>query len=105
MIDPAMKRFASAAEPQPMMNRQTGEYPPVSMQPEQRQPFSQSPSFAGRMNAQEGAAAPYAQQQAGHNPFQRPRPTFQSQQQEEPFRRAAGGQYASRPTEAYPASF
>ncbi len=108
MIDPAMKRFASTPETQPFMPQQTGEYPPMQMQAE-RQPLAPAPTFADYRNGQEGyTAAPYPQQQPyqqqpypqqqqqeAQSPFQRPRPSFQSQQSE-PYRRASGGQYFSR---------
>jgi FtsZ-interacting cell division protein YlmF len=106
MIDPAMKRVAGTAEQQPFMPQQTGEIPPVYEQPEQRQAYASAPPYSGRMSAQAGAAAQYPpQQQADYTPFQRPRPSFQSQQQAEPFRRAANTQYAGRQAAGYPLSF
>ena len=96
MIDPAMKRFNATAESQPFLRQQTDEYPPAPVQG-QRQPLSPAPSI-GRMNTQaDEAPAQYPpQQQSAYTPFQRPRPTFQSQQAE-PFRRASGGQYQQQP--------
>ena len=108
MIDPAMKRFAAAAEPQPFMPQQTGEVPPMYEQPEQRQPFASAPPYAGGMSAQAGnASAPYPpQQRTDYTPFQRPRPSFHSQQQAEPFRRAAGAQqHTGRQAVGYPSSY
>jgi FtsZ-interacting cell division protein YlmF len=94
MIDPAMKRFNTAAEA-PAYPQQTGEYPPVS-EPEWNPQYAQEAAYA-QYEAPAQAAAPYAQQQRqqSYSPFQRPRPTFQSQQQE-PFRRASGQQYFGR---------
>lgn len=98
MIDPAMKRFSGAPEPQPFLQQQTGEYPPVTLHSD-RQPMQPAASFADRQAEDE---TPYPQQQAAYSPFQRPRPTFQSQS--EPFRRASG-QYGSRQPAPYQASF
>ncbi len=100
MIDPAMKRFNATVESQPFMQQQTGEYPPVA-QPEwnpqhaQAQAYAHTPAYAPQeYESPAQAAAP--QQQQAYSPFQRPRPTFQSQQQQEPFRRASGQQYYGR---------
>ncbi len=104
MIDPAMKRFTSAPEAQAFSFQQSPDYPPQAMQPE-RQPFAAPAAYTGRMSEQAGdTTAPYpAQQQAAYAPFQRPRPTFQSQQA--PLRRASGAQYADRQAAGYPSSF
>ena len=104
MIDPAMKRFTSAPEAQAFSFQQAQEVPPQAMQPER--PFAASAAYAGRMSEQAGeTTAPYPpQQQAAYAPFQRPRPTFRSQQQA-PLRRASGAQYADRQAAGYPSSF
>ena len=121
MIDPAMKRFASTPEAQQFTPRQTGEYPSMGMGMQaERQPLAPAPSFTHQMNGQaDYAAAPYPQQasypqqapqqqvpqqqapqrqmqQEAVGSFQRPKPSFQSQTQAEPYRRAAGGQYFNR---------
>ena len=97
MIDPAMKRFNATAEA-PAYPQQTAEYPPVSEPEWNPQPQrAQEPAYA-QYETPAQPAAPYAQQQQqqqAYSPFQRPRPTFQSQQQE-PFRRASGQQYFGR---------
>ncbi len=112
MIDPAMKRFASTSETQPFMAQQTGEYPPVATYGGQ-QPFAQGYTARQMSEAAGYTTAPYppqqfaqqqAPQQAMHASFQRPRPTFQSQQQAEPFRRAAGEQHYRQPA-SYQTSF
>ncbi len=94
MIDPAMKRFNATAETQSYQQQQTADYAPVpEMDWNPQHAPAQSPAYAER---EYDAPAAYAQQQQqqpqAYSPFQRPRPTFQSQQQQEPFRRAAGQQ-------------
>lgn len=114
MIDPAMKRFASSSESQPFMDQQTGEYPPVSGYAEaQRQPYAQAQGgYAAQQMSEEAGytTAPYPpqrsaqpqQQRPTYNSFQRPRPTFQSQQQES-YRRAAGEARYNRQPASYQA--
>ena len=112
MIDPAMKRFNATSESQPFLRQQTGEYPPVG-EPEWNPQHGQAQPFAQReYEAPAQTTAPYARQQQqpqqqpqqAYSPFQRPRPTLRSQQQQhEPFRRAAGGQYFKPSAE--PSSF
>jgi len=112
MIDPALKRFNATSESQPFLRQQTGEYPPVG-EPEWNPQHGQAQPFAQReYEAPAQTTAPYARQQQqpqqqpqqAYSPFQRPRPTLRSQQQQhEPFRRAAGGQYFKPSAE--PSSF
>ena len=114
MIDPAMKRFNATTETQPFMAQRTGEYPPASAYTTQRQPLTPAQSFGGGQSGMAGnTTAPYPQQQPHatqqqpppqqgmYSSFQRPRPTFQSQTQQEPYRRAAGGQRTGRRPAAY----
>lgn len=98
MIDPAMKRFSGAPEAQPYMQQQTGEYPPVTLHTDRQQPAAPYAS----QQAEDEAVYRQPQPQGVYSPFQRPRPTFQSQS--EPLRRASG-QYGGRQSAPYQASF
>ncbi len=125
MIDPAMKRFTSGPETQPFMpqrgveyTQRTGEYPPAGYQT-QRQPLAPAQGFSNRqMSGMAGeTTTPYPQQQSPqaqqqpppqetvYQSFQRPRPTFQSQTQQDPYRRASGGPNTGRKPASYQTSF
>ena len=104
MIDPAMKRFNATAEAR-SYTQQEAEYPPAAEPNWNQQRTQAPPAYAEPMNEAPDQSAQFQQQQQAYSPFQRPRPTFQSQQQQEPFRRASGGQYFNRQPAANPSSF